>query len=168
MLAINHIGVSVPDIEAAVRWYTKVMGFHLLGGKIKHFKRSETGDNGIFKIYPASLQEVKLGFMATGNGVGFEVFEFVEPGHQQPRDFHYNLGGFFHLCVTDANPDALLAKVISEGGSAVGEPITNSTSKSRCIYCKDPWGNVLELMNMSFDQMGTLDSADGIDIKLDV
>lgn len=163
MRAINHVGVSVPDIEAAVRWYTKVMGFHLLGGKIKHIKRSENADNGIFRIYPSSLREVKLAFMATGNGVGFEIFEFVEPAYQQQQDFNYNLGGFFHLCVTDADPDALVAKVVSEGGSAVGEAITNARSQSRCVYCKDPWGNVLEVMNMSFDRMGTLDS--GEDMK---
>ncbi|KXH47417.1 hypothetical protein CSIM01_05354 [Colletotrichum simmondsii] len=158
MRSINHIGVSVPDIEAVVKWYSEIMGFVLVNGKIKHIKRSETPDAGIFKIYPDSLQEVKLGFMATGNGVGFEVFEFVDPAYKKAEDFAYNVGGFFHLCVTDAEPEALLARAIQAGASKIGEPTLNPLSGSRCLYFKDPWGNVLEILDMSFDRMSALDA----------
>ncbi|CAM1504966.1 Fc.00g106030.m01.CDS01 [Cosmosporella sp. VM-42] len=113
MRPINHIGVSVNDIEAVIQWYTEVMGFRLYGNEIKHIKRSEDPNNGIFKIYPSSLQEVKLAFMATGNGVGFEVFEFLDPIYHRVKEFEYNRGGFFHLCVTDQDPEALLNKIIT-------------------------------------------------------
>ncbi|KAF5004620.1 hypothetical protein FDECE_8895 [Fusarium decemcellulare] len=130
---INHVGVSVNNIEAVTRWYTKAMGFTLAGNKIKHIKRSEDPGNGIFRIYPESLQEVKLAFMITGNGVGFEVFEFLDPAHQKFSGFEYNRGGFFHLCVTDPDPESLLNKVLSMGGSKIGEPVVNSPSGSKCL-----------------------------------
>jgi hypothetical protein len=59
-----------------VDWYTQNMGFQLIG-QITHIKRAETPEVGIFHIYPANLREVKIAYMVTGNGVGFEVFEFV-------------------------------------------------------------------------------------------
>ncbi|KAJ3529025.1 hypothetical protein NM208_g9942 [Fusarium decemcellulare] len=155
---INHVGVSVNDIEAVTKWYTEVMGFTLANNKIKHIKRSEDPGNGIFRIYPESLQEVKLAFMITGNGVGFEVFEFLDPIHQKVSSFEYNRGGFFHLCVTDPDPEGLLSKVLSMGGSKIGEPVVNSPSGSKCLYFKDPWGNAIEVLDTSFDRMATMDA----------
>ncbi|KAH8654231.1 glyoxalase/bleomycin resistance protein/dioxygenase [Ilyonectria robusta] len=159
MRPINHVGVSVNDIEAVTKWYTEVMGFKVHANKIKHIRRSEDPNNGIFKIYPSSLQEVKLAFMATGNGVGFEVFEFLDPVYQRVEEFEYNRGGFFHLCVTDPDPQALLAKVLSKGGSRVGDAIVNMPSGSKCLYFRDPWGNVIEVLDMSFDRMAGIDTA---------
>lgn len=159
MRPINHIGVSVTDIETVTKWYTEIMGFKLFGNRIKHIKRSEEPDNGIFKIYPASLQEVKLAFMATGNGVGFEVFEFLNPSYQSVGEFEYNRAGFFHLCVTDADPEALLNKALANGASRLGSPIVNMPSGSNCLYFRDPWGNAIEVLDMSFDRMAATDTA---------
>ncbi len=39
-LKINHLGISVPDLEAAVQWYTENLGFCQLQGLV-HFKRDE-------------------------------------------------------------------------------------------------------------------------------
>ena len=60
--------MSVSDIEAVTSWYTNVLGFQIIGGKIAHIRRSEKPDAPIFAIYGDSLQEVKLAYMATGNG----------------------------------------------------------------------------------------------------
>jgi hypothetical protein len=35
----------------------------------------------IYKIYGPTLQTVKVAFLSTGNGVGFEIFEFIDPPH---------------------------------------------------------------------------------------
>ncbi|CAH0040763.1 unnamed protein product [Clonostachys rhizophaga] len=163
--AINHIAVSVADINAVTKWYTEVMGFHVHGGMIKHIKRSETPDASIFDIYGDSLNECKIAWMATGNGVGFEVFEFVDPKFEPAKTFEYNRGGFFHLCVTDSNPDALVDKVVKHGGKRIGKTIRNTLSRSICLYCKDPWGNILEILDMSFDQMAALDTCSPSDLN---
>ncbi|KAH6986722.1 hypothetical protein EDB80DRAFT_655707 [Ilyonectria destructans] len=155
----NHVALSVNDIEAVTKWYTDMLGFQIIGGKIMHIKRSETPSAGIFQIYGDSLHEVKLAYMATGNGVGFEVFEFLNPGFKKNDvDFEYNRAGFFHICVTDPNPEVLLEKVLSKGASRVGNAVTFPTGIT-CIYFKDPWGNVVEILSSSFDRMATLDTA---------
>lgn len=150
------MAVSVNDIDAVTKWYKETLGFQVIGGKILHIKRSETPDAPIFAIYGDSLQEVKLAYMATGNGVGFEVFQFINPGFKKTDiDFEYNRGGFFHLCITDAEPGALAERIVSSGGSRVGKPAIVGGGAA-CVYVKDPWGNVLEVLNTSFERMATM------------
>jgi catechol 2,3-dioxygenase-like lactoylglutathione lyase family enzyme len=144
----------VQDVEAVVKWYTDVMGFQLIGSKIVHIKRSEDPSAAIFSIYGSSLQEVKLAYMATGNGVGFEVFQFLDPGFKKlDAEFEYNRGGFFHICVTDSNPEALAETVAKEGGSRIGTTV--DLGIAHCLYVKDPWGNVIEILDMSFERLTT-------------
>lgn len=147
------------DIEAVTKWYTEVMGFQVISGKIVHIKRSETPDAGIFAIYGESLQEVKIAYMATGNGVGFEVFEFVDPGFKKADvDFEYHRGGFFHVCVTDPDPAGLVDKIVGRGGTRVGSAV-KLIGDITCVYVKDPWGHVVEILDTSFDRLATVNTA---------
>lgn len=124
-----------------------------------HIKRSESPDAPIFAIYGESLQELKLAYMATENGVGFEVFEFINPAFKKTEvDFEYNRGGFFHLCVTDPEPDALVERIVSTGGSRLGKSVTVG-GVATCVYVKDPWGNVLEVADTGFERMATMATA---------
>ncbi|KAJ9197337.1 hypothetical protein DTO164E3_5770 [Paecilomyces variotii] len=150
----NHVAVSVSDIQATVNWYSRVFGFKLLG-KISHIKRSETPDAAIFGIYPSTMNEVKLAYMATGNGVGFEIFEFVDPKPQHVDVFQYERKGFFHICVTDPNPDELADKVEAAGGKRIGKTVDPSgNGDTKCLYLSDPWGNVVEVLSVSFEWLG--------------
>jgi catechol 2,3-dioxygenase-like lactoylglutathione lyase family enzyme len=154
---INHIAVSVPDIEASVNWYTSVMGFQLIGNKIHHIKRTEQPKAAIFGIYPENLQEVKIGYMSTGNGVGFELFEFLEPESYVPeQSFEYHRGGFFHVCVTDHDPEALATKMVEQGGRRIGVMVDPVQKGVKCLYAADPWGNVVEILDVSFERLATL------------
>ncbi|KAK4946034.1 hypothetical protein LTR10_014836 [Elasticomyces elasticus] len=42
-LRINHVGISVPDLNAAVAWYTENLGFRQLKPNVHH-KRDESID----------------------------------------------------------------------------------------------------------------------------
>lgn len=153
------MAVSVPDIEAATRWYSSILNFQLVGDRIFHIKRSTTPSAPIFAIYGESLHEVKLAYMATGNGVGFELFQFIDPPFRpKSLDFEYNHGGFFHICVTDDNPGALAERVIQAGGKRQGDAVRAAGGAAVCQYVRDPWGSVVEILDMSFDRMATLDA----------
>jgi catechol 2,3-dioxygenase-like lactoylglutathione lyase family enzyme len=151
---LNHVAVSVSNIELVVPWYTKVFGFQLINNTITHIKRSETPDAGIFSIYPSNLNDVKIAYMATGNGTGFEIFEFLDPKPVKPaQEFEYQRGGFFHVCVTDAMPEELAKTVIKEGGKMIGKMAMVGPYK--CLYVADPWGNVVEILDTSFERLAT-------------
>lgn len=154
--SFNHVGVSVPDAATVVEWYSRVLGFKLIG-PIVHIKRSENPEDPIFMIYPDTLQEVKLAKMTTGNGVGFEVFEFVTPKMKESAFFEYERRGFFHICVTDANPDELCKTFEAEGGKRIGAKVDPSgRGMIQCQYLADPWGNVVEVLDVGYEVMGCL------------
>ena len=94
--------------------------------------------------------------MATGNGVGFEIFEFIDPKTYMPEEkFEYRRGGFFHICITDSNPDALAEKVVAAGGKQIGVTV-NPVPTVTCLYTADPWGNVIEILDISFERFASL------------
>jgi hypothetical protein len=53
-------------------------------------EKSTTPGAPIFKIYPREMTKVKIAWMSCGNSVGFEIFEFAEPGHVAKEGFEYN------------------------------------------------------------------------------
>ncbi|KAL2836868.1 hypothetical protein BJY01DRAFT_251750 [Aspergillus pseudoustus] len=112
----NHVAVSVPNAQAAVTWYTHVLGFQLIRNKIHHIARSQSPNDPIFTIYPPFLPEVNMAYMTTGNGVGFEIFEFVDPRSYVPEaQFEYHRGRFCHALSQDSGlTDAELLKVVTE------------------------------------------------------
>lgn len=153
---INHIGLNVPNVEKAVKWYSKMFGFQLMGNKVHYTKRSENPGSSKFSVYPESLQELKVALMTTGNGIGLEIFEFIEPKTYVPEDFfEYRRAGFFHICITDPDPDALADKIVAAGGSRIGVTV-RPVPTVKCIYTSDPWGNVIEILDISFERFASL------------
>ncbi|KAF4628519.1 hypothetical protein G7Y89_g9629 [Cudoniella acicularis] len=125
---LNHVVISVPDCDAALEWYTTVLGFRNLRST-RGMSRKETLDGPIFKIYNGALQEVKTAWLGMGNSVGFEIFVFKDPqykGKTKPfegRKFEYNNGGFFHIGITAPDPEVVCERVVKAGGKKVGETV---------------------------------------------
>lgn len=146
--------MSVSDVNATADWYRRVLGFQLLG-EICHVTRSGNPNDPIFGIYPDTLQEVKMAKMDTGNGVGFEIFEFINPGFKAAKTFEYERGGFFHICVTDPDPEALAKKFEAEGGRKIGNTVDPSgRGEIVCMYLADPWNHIVEVVDVGFEVMG--------------
>ena len=151
--AVNHIGCSVTDLEGFMDWYVRYLGFQSLG-KIIEFDRATDSEHGIFTIYEDSLHKGRCAFLLSDNGVGLEVFQFDHPkqeGIKEPFQFHQS--GFFHLCITDPDPRGLCKKLQEAGAKIVGDPIdVYQNDQVWCLYLTDPWGNVIELLNVAFEE----------------
>lgn len=145
-------------------YYTEVLGFELIG-EIRHFKRSEdaTPFETIFVSYPTTLQELRFAVLTTGNGVGIECFEFIEPAAKlRDESFEFARAGFFHICITDPNPEDLVAKIKAKGGRTVGTWMDYSRyglEGHKGIYTQDPWENVVEIMSLSLDRVASAGEA---------
>ncbi|CAF1040339.1 unnamed protein product [Rotaria sordida] len=107
---INHIGYSVTDIDAVLDWYREVLGFTVLAAPVDIIVDNST-DMGILlsQMYPPEMKRVKMAHMTAGNGVGLELFQFIDPPTQRPNiaSFEYTRAGLFHICVTDPEPENL-------------------------------------------------------------
>jgi catechol 2,3-dioxygenase-like lactoylglutathione lyase family enzyme len=151
---VNHIAISVPDANAASKWYVDMLGFTELKAPAIH-DRAVKPDANIFKIYPADLNKATVRFLSAGNGVGIELFEFqdpkIEPGSEASFEKDYKRGGFFHFAVTVDDIRAVVDKVAANGGKTHGPVI--SIFQYEAAYVQDPWGNVIELLTASFERV---------------
>lgn len=151
---INHIGLTVPDIFAAIDWYRDVLGFtHLMGPRVLEAGSEATHETP--SIFGPRFRKAYQAHMLAGNGVGLELFQFVEPAVERPADnFEYWKVGVFHLCVTDPDVEGMARRIVEAGGRqripvfefVPGRPY-------RLVYCEDPWGNVLEVMSHSYTEV---------------
>jgi catechol 2,3-dioxygenase-like lactoylglutathione lyase family enzyme len=151
--AINHIGITIPNLATASEWYIRVLGFREIC-KPWTIDRAENPDSILFKFYGAEVQKVNIGFLSSANGCGIEMFEFVDPQIAEQAGFKYLRGGVFHIAITDADPEALKARVLENGGTAIGQMVRPFEDEDDgACYVQDPWGNVLELITCSMEQM---------------
>jgi len=153
--AIAHIGISVPDLDAAIRWYEQVLGFRLIGppGDVdltdgSHFAQLCTD------IFGSGCKRLRLAHIATANGTALELFEFQDPAHEQPADnFQWWRGGIFHFCVVD--PDvAGLAQRIEQNGGKIRSRVWDlfDGRPYQLVYCEDPFGTIVEIYSHSHEQ----------------
>jgi catechol 2,3-dioxygenase-like lactoylglutathione lyase family enzyme len=94
---VNHIAIAVPDVAAAKEWYCSILGFRALKPEPRLTDRSAAPSAPIFKIYDNKLMKVKICFLVGGNGVGIELFEFMDPPMSEQAGFNYTRGGYFHM-----------------------------------------------------------------------
>lgn len=144
---INHTGLTVTDIDAAVAWYRDVFGLAVVYGP------AEVEGSGRSKvIFGDALSAMKRAVLADDHGVGVELFEFVEPPTvRRKENFEYWKTGIFHICFTCDDVALRLEAVEAAGGRARTAPLPAGGGRF-IAYCEDPFGNVLELTNRTIDE----------------
>jgi len=153
--AMNHVAVSVPDLDKAIRWYHEILGFNAITEQI-----DGTSDNShlgriLTDIFGAEFRKLKLVHMISKNQVGFEVFQFIDPKAERPaNNFEYWKTSFFHICITEPNIEQLTKKIAESGGkqrTKVWELIPGKPYK--IAYCEDPFGNIIEIYTHSYEEV---------------
>jgi hypothetical protein len=122
--AINHVGISVTDLKKAKEFYTKTFGFKVLKqGEIIVDGSSTTAS--IFKdIFKDHLKKVRAAWLESGNGVGLEIFEFVNPKAEKPTDLLRIRRSVF---LTFALPITRLMNYVTKSKTMEVESIAKST-----------------------------------------
>ncbi len=152
---LNHVGVSVPDIDAAIDWYQRVFGFTVIAEPVEvHRDGSHFGELAA-DICGARFGGMKIAHMVTGDGAGFELFEFLGPKPERRQDtMEYWKNGFFHIAITDPDVAGKVAEIVENGGlkrSKIWELFPGEEIK--VCYCEDPFGNVIEIVSHRYEQM---------------
>ena len=151
----NHVGVSVPDIDAAIAWYEKVFGFVLIAEPFLVENDGSHFGNLVADICGEGWGGQKIAHMVTGDGTGFELFEFIDPKPERRENtMEYWKNGFFHIAITHPDVDAKVAEIVAEGGlkrSQVWRLFPDEDIK--VCYCEDPYGNVLEILSHRYEQV---------------
>ncbi|MEO8668016.1 MAG: VOC family protein [Bauldia sp.] len=151
-LALNHIGLTVPDIDRAIEWYGAVLGFRLIFRRTLEY-RPEVPE--VREVFGDNLRRAHQAHLLGANGVGIELFQFLDPPVEKPADnFAYAETGIFHLCVTDPDIEGLVARIVAHGGkqrTKIWQFLHDRPYK--LAYCEDPFGNIVEAFSHSYAEV---------------
>lgn len=148
----SHVGISVPDLEAAVTFYKEVMGWYVI---MEPNVVKEESDTAIGKmcidVFGAGWGSFKIAHLSTGDRIGVEMFEFQN--NETPTEFEYWKTGTFHFCIQDPNIEALVEKIVAHGGKQ-RMPIREyypDEKPFKMVYVEDPFGLVFEIYTHSYE-----------------
>jgi len=159
MTDMNHVGVTVPDIDAAIEWYVRVLGLELLEGPL-HCDLTTRGGDRRANVFGARWGGMKLAHLLTGNGAGLELFEFIEPRVVVPdENFSYFQVGPHHLAFTVEDFQTSLQAILDNGGLQRSKVFDVNDGEYIC-YCEDPWGNVVEIVSKSYADLAAATAID--------
>jgi len=140
---IHHAGLVVPDLEAAIAFY----------GALLDMKPVE---RDTWRV-PSPLHDQAVGLhhssadgvMLRGSNSYLEVWEYRSPDSHapSPASLGANELGLRHLAIECDDVPTTWLRVQELGGSAMGDPVSVSESGAMVVYCRDPFGTILELMS---------------------
>ena len=150
--SLNHVGVVVGDLDQAIEFYTQAIGFDVLGGPAT-FTYEAVGDaRSLTDVFGERYREVRMCWLATGGVTGFELFQFIDPPTEQSPPFQYWKTGLMHVAVTVHDVDIVADRIVAHGGVRASQ-VWRWNEGHYWIYCRDPWGNIVELNSMSYERV---------------
>ncbi len=153
-LVVNHVGISVPDVVAAIAWYGDVFGFRcIMGPRVMRPASAATAETG--QILGPRFREAWQAHLLTANGVGLELFQFLEPATEPgSAEIEYWRQGLWHLCLTDRDVAGAAQRIVGAGGTQAS-PVTEFVPGRPylLVYCRDPWGTTIEIMSHSYAEV---------------
>lgn len=156
MTAIAHVGMTVTDLDAAVAWYSDVLGLAPLGPPAT--VRAGEGYDGELaaEVFGAGFGGFRQAHLTGANGAALELFEFLAPASERrAANFEYRSTGIFHVCLVAREIERTADRIAALGGRRRMEraaPIFPGEPYRTC-YCEDPFGNVIELYSHSHERV---------------
>jgi len=150
--AFSHIGLSVPDLDAAVAFYRDVMGFYVIMNPTEIVEDDSAIGEMCRDVFGPGWGRMRIAHLSTGDRIGFELFEFAD--NAPPADnLDFRRHGIFHFAVQDPDIEALANKIVAAGGRQ-RMPVRAyfpGEKPYRMVYVEDPFGIVFELYSHSYE-----------------
>lgn len=149
----SHIGITVPNIEEAVQFYTEVLGFYIIMQPTTVVEEDETAIGKMcIDVFGENWGTFKIAHLSSGDRIGFELFEFPNSKDLKPN-FEPFRTGLFHFSVQDPDVEGLVERIVTAGGKQ-RMPIREyypSDKPYRMCYVEDPFGTVFEIYSHSYE-----------------
>jgi lactoylglutathione lyase len=133
-LRLDHVGLSVGDLDAASEFYSRAFGFA---------RQLE------FELAPHPVRGL---MMRHESGMRLELFERQgsTPGVQGVMPIEaLATRGYGHFAFAAPDIDAVFAGALEAGASAVLEPAASPEPGVRFAFLADPEGNLVELVELA-------------------
>ncbi|UBH04525.1 glyoxalase [Leucobacter sp. Psy1] len=142
----DHIGITVPDIEEAHRFFTEVLGCDHVYDLGPFLPRGSWMSEHLNIDDDTVMREIR--FYRCGNGSNFEVFEYDAPAASETPPRNSDVGGH-HIALYVDDLDAAVAYLRSKDIRVLGEPTASGGPSlgQRWVYFLAPWGLQFELVS---------------------
>ena len=138
---IAHVGVTVADLERAVRFYTEGLGLEIAV--------RQTSAAGYLALTGYPGVEIAAALLdASGDGVRIELQEYHRVGDHGSREPGTAPVGSSHICLRVDDLEARLARAEAAGGRRVTDPVridSGINDGATAVYVRDPDGYTIEL-----------------------
>lgn len=136
---LDHTGIVVPDLEAAIEFYVTAFGAELVG------READTDVASDAIGLPGERVRLRGALLRCGTGL-LELHEFLVPqGRESRRPCDTGIG---HIAFAVPDIDAAYDRLRAEGVAFMTAPQTIESglyAGRRWVYGKDPWGVIVEL-----------------------
>ena len=150
--AFSHIGLSVPDVDRAVDFYTKVLGCYLIMKPTEIVKDDSAIGQMCTDVFGPDWTSFRIAHLSTADKIGIELFEF--PNNEAPENnLEYWKTGIFHFCIQDPDIEGMVQKIVENGGKQ-RMPIREyfpGEKPFKMVYCEDPFGGIIEVYSHSYE-----------------
>lgn len=150
--AIEHVGITVPDIEDATRFFTEAFGAQVLYDMLDQPMGGPAVEAGLGVPQGAVIQVIRM--LRLGNGPNLELFSYTGVAQAQPvvpSDF-----GIQHICIYVDDIDAAALQLEKAGGTLLSQPGElpggDAGEGNRYVYTRTPWGSTIELVTYPSQQ----------------
>ena len=146
IVAADHTGITVSDLEKSLAFWRDVLGFEFSHSAQQSGEMAEeiTGVKGA---------ELKLTVVKAPGGHKIELLEYLAPAD---RKKHVGLRpcdvGHVHVALTLDSLEPILERIAAAGWKADGKPQTLTSGPNagkRVIYVRDPDGTTIEFMEIA-------------------
>jgi len=148
---VHHTAVVVPDLDEAITFYTELLDAEII--ERDRWRAPNPEVDSAIGLSDSSAD----GVMLRGSGSYIELWQYLAPQRHgaSPLERGAHELGWRHLALEVAEINVAIQQVCELGGSTMGEPLRYPNGGA-AVYCRDPFGNIIELM-VSGDDLASLD-----------
>lgn len=129
----DHVGLSVPDLDEAARWYCATLELTAA----RQFAVPGTDLTGVMLLHEPSGYRIEL-VHRPDSAPG------MRPGSAEEAALTW---GYGHICLRVADVRREYDRLLEAGCSSRKEPMPSPRAGATVSFVADPWGNLIEVIN---------------------
>ena len=139
MVAFNHVGHCVTDLDRSRRFYEQALGF-------THLRDLAVPDEPAARLLRVPTPVGMTAVYLRGDGFVLELLHFDRDGNASQRDRSFTEPGLTHLSFSVDDIAATCDLVEAHGGQV----LRDTDMGGRAVMVRDPDGQLIELLPMSY------------------
>jgi catechol 2,3-dioxygenase-like lactoylglutathione lyase family enzyme len=148
LLGVDHVGITVPNVSAAVSWFDRVLGCSSPLAFGPFSDPTGTFIQDLLDVHPRAVVE-RIQHVRCGDGPSVELFQYSSP--DQDRTFRRNSDyGGKHVAFYVRHIDKAVARMQALGAQKLLGPlaVTDGPAAGQSInYFRSPFGSYVELIS---------------------